>query len=183
MLGHPPWSARERTERFEEFVELTDLLLRQPAVSYTGRHYAADEARTHPGCVQSPRIPFAIAATGRRGLRLAAVHAQCWITNGARDGHEGVPAHRGAEIVSEQTSRLEEACAAAGRDPASLARMVVTGTELDAGLASVEAFRDTAGRYAEAGVTDLVVHWPRPEPPFAADLATFERIFSERGQA
>ena len=42
----------------------------------------------------------------------------------------------------------------------------------------MEAFRDTAGRYAEAGVTDLVVHWPRAEEPYAADLATFERIFS-----
>ena len=44
-------------------------------------------------------------------------------------------------------------------------------------LTSVEAFRDTAGRYEEVGVTDLVVHWPRPAPPFAGDEATFERTF------
>jgi hypothetical protein len=42
----------------------------------------------------------------------------------------------------------------------------------------VEAFRDVAGRYAEVGVTDLVVHWPRDHEPYVADLATFERIFS-----
>lgn len=55
---------------------------------------------------------------------------------------------------------------------------VLSGPRLDGGLASAEAFRDTIGRYAEVGVTDFVVHWPRPEEPYAADLATFERIFS-----
>src|SRR5262249_33596806 len=60
MLGNPPWSRRERAERFAEFVELTDLLLREPAVSRRGRYYTAEEARTHPGCLQRPRVPFAI---------------------------------------------------------------------------------------------------------------------------
>ena len=32
--------------------------------------------------------------------------------------------------------------------------------------------------YAEVGVTDLVVHWPRAGEPYAADLPTFERIFT-----
>ena len=88
------------------------------------------------------------------------------------------PAAEGVEVVRRQLAQLDDACAAAGRDPASLARLVLTGPELDGGLASVEAFRDTAGRYDEAGVTDLVVHWPRAEEPYAADLATFERILS-----
>jgi hypothetical protein len=35
-----------------------------------------------------------------------------------------------------------------------------------------------AGRYAEVGVTDLVVHWPRESEPYVADLAVFERIFT-----
>jgi hypothetical protein len=74
--------------------------------------------------------------------------------------------------------RLDDACAEIGRDPRSLQRLVLTGPQLDAGLSSVEAFRDGAERYAETGVTDFVVHWPRPEGPYAADLGTFERIFS-----
>jgi hypothetical protein len=57
---------------------------------------------------------------------------------------------------------------------------VLSGPVLDAGLASVEAFRDTLGRYAEVGVTDFIVHWPRPAPPYAGDLASFERIVSSR---
>ena len=87
-------------------------------------------------------------------------------------------AKEGANVVREQIYRLDDACAQVGRDPASLRRLVLSGPRLDGGLASVEAFRDTTGRYAEVGVTDFVVHWPRPDDPYAADLATFERIFS-----
>jgi alkanesulfonate monooxygenase SsuD/methylene tetrahydromethanopterin reductase-like flavin-dependent oxidoreductase (luciferase family) len=182
MLGHPPWSALERADRFEEFIDLTDRLLREPQVSFTGRYYAAEEAHTHPRCVQSPRIPFVVAATGPRGLRLAATHGASWVTTGDRRGDGAVAARDGARVVAEQRARLDDACASVGRDPASLGRMVLTGPELDAGLSSEEHFRDTAGRYAEVGVTDLVVHWPRAEPPYAADRTMFERIFSGGGR-
>jgi hypothetical protein len=37
----------------------------------------------------------------------------------------------------------------------------------------------TIGRYEEVGVTDLVIQWPRPSEPYAADRATFERIAAE----
>ncbi|WP_438949092.1 LLM class flavin-dependent oxidoreductase, partial [Streptomyces harbinensis] len=40
--------------------------------SYRGDFYSAHEVRTIPGCVQRPRLPFAVAATGPRGMRLAA---------------------------------------------------------------------------------------------------------------
>jgi hypothetical protein len=30
------------------------------------------------------------------------------------------------------------------------------------------------------GITDLVVHWPRPGEPYAGDVATFERVVSSR---
>jgi alkanesulfonate monooxygenase SsuD/methylene tetrahydromethanopterin reductase-like flavin-dependent oxidoreductase (luciferase family) len=180
ILGQPPWSGRERADRFIEFVTLTDALLRQPATSYAGRFYSADEARNPPGCVQQPRIPFAIAATGRRGMRLAVKYAQTWVTTGDRTRAAPVGAAEGARLLREEITRLDDVCNANGRDPATLRRRVLSGPVLDAGLASVEAFRDTLGRYADAGVTDFVVHWPRPAPPYAGDLASFERIVSSR---
>ena len=178
MLGSPAWSLRERTDRFAEFVDLTDRLLRTGATSARGRFYRATEARTYPGCVQQPRVPFAIAATGPRGMRLAAQYAQTWVTTG--DPHREDPADpvEGARIVARQSGRVDEACEAVGRDPASLRRLVLSGLHLDGGLASAAAFEETLGRYDAVGVTDFVVHWPRPTEPFAADLATFERIFS-----
>jgi alkanesulfonate monooxygenase SsuD/methylene tetrahydromethanopterin reductase-like flavin-dependent oxidoreductase (luciferase family) len=179
MLGQAPWSPRERADRFAEFVELCDRLLRQRETTHAGRFYSASEARTWPGCVQRPRVPFAIAATGPRGMRLAARYGESWVTTGdpARTGPLGPV--EGARMIREQIARLEDACAEEGRDPASLRRLVLSGLLLDGGLASVEAFRETSGRYAEAGATDFIVHWPRPDAPFAADPATFERIALE----
>jgi alkanesulfonate monooxygenase SsuD/methylene tetrahydromethanopterin reductase-like flavin-dependent oxidoreductase (luciferase family) len=180
MLGQAAWSRRERADRFAEFVRLTDQLLRQPATSFTGTYYSASEARTYPGCVQRPRIPFAVAATGPRGMRLAARYGETWVTLGDRARAASMDAEEGAKVVREQIVQLDDACAQVGRDPTSLRRLVLSGALLDPGLGSVEAFRDTIGRYAQVGVTDFVVHWPRPAEPYAADLATFEHIFSEQ---
>ena len=111
VLGHEPWSTTERQDRFAEFVELLDRLLTDRRVSFTGRFWSADEARTHPGCVQLPRVPFAIAATGPKSMRVAARHASIWVTNGDRS-HAGPPLHadRGAEVVAQQLRRFEQVC-------------------------------------------------------------------------
>jgi alkanesulfonate monooxygenase SsuD/methylene tetrahydromethanopterin reductase-like flavin-dependent oxidoreductase (luciferase family) len=178
ILGQTPWSVRERADRFVEFVDLLDRLLRQPETSYEGRFYSAREARTHPGCVQRPRIPFAVAAAGTRGMRLAATYAETWVTTGERRSERPLGAEEGAGVVRDLMARLDSACADVGRDPTSIKRLVLTGPCLDEGLASPEAFRDTVGRYASVGVTDLVVHWPRPSEPYAGDLQTFERIMA-----
>lgn len=175
MLGQDAWSRRERADRFTEFVELLDRLLREPAVSHRGRFYSADEARTYPGCVQRPRVPFAIAATGPRGMELAARYAETWVTTGTR-ASEHLDGASGAALVARQIEHLTEACGRVGRDPNALDRLVVTGAGLDPGLSSVQEFRDTAARYADAGVTDLVVHWPRSSEPYAADPEIFESI-------
>ena len=180
VVGQDPWSAGERADRFAEFLDLLDRLLRHPETSYRGRFYSAVDARTYPGCVQVPRIPFAVAATGPRGMQLAVTHGRTWVTTGDL-GPEGdlLDTDEGVAVVRAQMDRLDEACVAAGRDPVSIDRLVLTGPRLDAGLTSLDAFDDTAGRYADAGVTDLVVHWPRSAEPYAGDRDVFERIFSE----
>lgn len=180
MFGHEPWDRGERTERFEEFVELTDRLLRHPVgTTYSGRHYKAVDVRLQPGCIQRPRIPFAVAASGPRGMRLAATYGDTWVTIGD-PAYSGPPldAEAGAALVARQIDQLEQACAAVERDPSSISRLVVSGLNLDSGLTSRDRFEDTVGRYAAVGITDLVVHWPRPSDPFAGDLDIFERIFS-----
>ena len=166
ILGQEPWSRSERTARFVEFVDLTDAVLRDPATSFQGTYYAADEARSYPGCVQRPRVPFAVAATGPRAMAVVARHGDTWVTTG---GSTPIPA---------QVAMLEEACAQIGRDATTLRRLLLSGPELDPGLGSPAQFDDTAGRYEAMGITDFAVHWPRQTEPYRADLATFERIFS-----
>lgn len=160
------WSRSERTARFEEFVALLDRLLTQPATSSEGRYYIANEARAIPGCRQRPRLPFAIAATRPRGMRLAARYGSSWVASDSRGA--------GRELVE----RLDEACAAEDRDPRSLARLVLVGHR-ERPLVSLEAFRDVAGRYEAAGFSDLVVHWPRPDEPFKADISVLERVAAD----
>lgn len=81
-LGQEPWAPRERADHFGEFVALLDRLLSEDVVSHEGVHYSAHEVRNIPGCVQRPRLPFAVAATGPRGLNLAARYGQAWVTTG-----------------------------------------------------------------------------------------------------
>ncbi|MFC4139169.1 MULTISPECIES: LLM class flavin-dependent oxidoreductase [unclassified Microbacterium] len=174
VLGHEPWSARERADRLRDFTALLDRLLTEPAVTQTEGAYLAHEARNIPGPVQRPRVPFAIAATGPRGLRLTAQYGQAWVTT---DG--GGSTAESQTIVREQVSRLESACEEAGRDPASVERILLTGFTPDSALDGVEHFLETAAGYRDAGITEIVLHWPIPDTQFAADQDVFERIITE----
>ena len=178
MLGHEAWSPGERADRFAEFVSLTDRLLRNASVSARGRWYSADEARSIPGCVQQPRVPFAVAATGPRGMRLAVKYGDAWVTTGDPQTTP-LNAAAGVRVIAAQMERLDGACAEAGRDPDTVDRLVLTGPHLDPGLGSVEQFRETVDRYREIGVTDLVVHWPRTGPPYEGDRTAFERAITD----
>jgi alkanesulfonate monooxygenase SsuD/methylene tetrahydromethanopterin reductase-like flavin-dependent oxidoreductase (luciferase family) len=180
VLGQDAWTPQERADRFAEFVDLSDRLLREPVTSYEGRFYSAVGARTHPGCVQRPRVPFAIAATGKRAMQLAARYADTWVTTGDRAAETALPAADGATLVRRQMDALDDACAAIGRDPSSLDRLVLTGLRLDPGTGSTGELDDAIAHYAAIGVTDYVVHWPRESGPFAGDAAAFEGILASR---
>jgi hypothetical protein len=99
------------------------------------------------------------------------------VTIGDR-AREGLNAAEGVSVIAAQIAQLEAACATVGRDPNTLGRMVLSGMCLDAGLDSVESFRETLRAYQAVGVTDFVVHWPRASAPYAGDLAHFERVIS-----
>lgn len=179
-LGTVPDSWSERLGRFAEWVELADLLLRQPTTSYAGTYYSAGTAETGVAAGgQEPRPPFALAAVGPRAMRLVASYAQTWVTLGdPRERDKPVE-----QTLRNQTERLVAACDHVGRDPATVDRLLLTGLGAERPLASLEAFRDVAGRVEQAGITDLVVHWPRESGPFAGELRVLEEIAAETGQA
>jgi alkanesulfonate monooxygenase SsuD/methylene tetrahydromethanopterin reductase-like flavin-dependent oxidoreductase (luciferase family) len=179
MTRRAPWSRRERTERFAEYVELTDLLLTQPVTSFDGRYYLADEVHSHPLCRQQPRVPFAIAASGPRGMALTARFGQYWVTTGEPNAFARAPYEQAIPLVRKQVEAMEKACLDAGRDPATLSRLLVAGPTVGNVLDSPEAFFDAAGQLAEAGITDLVVQWPRPDEPFQGDVAVLEGVAEE----
>lgn len=180
-LGQEAWTPRERADRFAEFVPLLDRLLTEDAVTEHGEHYTALEARNIPGCVQRPRLPFAVAATGPRGLKLAARHGQAWVTTGDPKLYEnGTPEESRAALRS-QNEKFTAACAEIGRDAGEPDRILLTGFTPDrtAPLESVDAFVDFAGRHAELGFTEIVIHAPIPDSVFDVDEKVFERIATE----
>ncbi|MFE9448697.1 LLM class flavin-dependent oxidoreductase [Streptomyces sp. NPDC006739] len=180
-LGQEPWTPKERAGRFGEFVALLDRLLTEDAVSEQGTFYSAGEARNIPGCVQHPRLPFAVAATGPRGLKLAARYGQAWVTTGDPKLYEDGTPEQSVEALRGQVEKLGAACEASGRDAAELEKVLLTGFTPDRSrpLESVDAFVDFAGRHRELGFTEIVIHWPIPDSDFAADQAVFEKIATE----
>jgi alkanesulfonate monooxygenase SsuD/methylene tetrahydromethanopterin reductase-like flavin-dependent oxidoreductase (luciferase family) len=176
MTRRTPWGRRERTERFAEYVRLTDLLLRQPVTTFDGRYYVADEVHSYPLCRQRPRVPFAVAAAGPRGMRLAAEYGSYWVTTGEPNRVESAPYEQALPIVRQQVEALEKACAEADRDPATVARLLICGPSVGGVLESPAAFFDAAGRFAEAGITDFVVQWPRSSEPFSGNADVLEKV-------
>jgi alkanesulfonate monooxygenase SsuD/methylene tetrahydromethanopterin reductase-like flavin-dependent oxidoreductase (luciferase family) len=175
-----PWSPRERADRFEEFVTLLDRLLREPVTTEEGRFYHAFGARMHPGCLQRPRLPFAVAAGGRRGMRLAARFGTTWVTEG-RPQPDGstIGIEAALPTLAVEVERIDAACAEVGRDPGTLGRLLFVGLRVSGVTDSLEAFRDAVGRLSALGFTDLAVPWPRPADPFAGDSGMLEVIAAE----
>ncbi|MDH6215112.1 LLM class flavin-dependent oxidoreductase [Streptomyces pseudovenezuelae] len=180
-LGQEPWTPRERANRLAEFVPLLDRLLTEDSVSYKGDFYSAHEARNIPGCVQRPRLPFAVAATGPRGLRLAARYGQAWVTTGDPKLFEDGTPEQSVRALRGQLDKLTDACTELGRDANELDRILLTGFTPDRArpLASLDAFVDFAGRHRDLGFTELVIHWPIPDSDFATDEKVFEQIAME----
>lgn len=175
VLGGAELSPKARVDRFAEFVELSDSLLTNERTNFTGEHYRAVEARSAPGCVQQPRVPFVLAANGPRSMRIAARFGQGWVTTGApSDSLDGW-----WRSVAERAERFDEALAAAGRDGAAVDRYVTLGPSPVFVLSNVEVFRDAVGRAGELGFTDVVTHWPRPDGPYAGSPAVLERVAAE----
>lgn len=178
-LGQQAWTAKERADRFDEFLPLLDELLREPVTTRHGEFYDAVEARNLPGCVQTPRVPFLVAATGPRGLKLAAQYGQGWVTYGDPKGPGEVPVTEAPDVIRRQIERLTDACATQGRDVAELTKVLLEGSTAERPLASLDAFVDWAGTYRDLGIDELVIHWPVPDSIFANDLAVFEEIAIE----
>lgn len=179
VITRTKMSRRARTARFEEFVDMLDQLLRNPVTTSVGNYFSCYEARMTPGCVQQPRLPLAIAAAGNRGLALTARHGQAWVTTGPVNWADGFTERECLDAVADQVQRLRSACERICRDPAELDRILVATDFAGDFFTSPERFLDLAECYAKAGISHIVVHWPRPEGIYAGDESALHRIAEE----
>ncbi|MGS2614038.1 LLM class flavin-dependent oxidoreductase [Micromonospora sp. LZ34] len=165
VLGGETLPPRQRVDRFGEFTELLDLVLREDGTTWRGDWFAAVDARNNPGCVQTPRVPFVVAANGPRSMTLVARFGQGWVTTGTG----GDDLDSWWDGVTEVSARLDTTLAAAGRDPATLDRYLSLDSAPVFSLRSAQFFADQVGRAAALGFTDVVTHWPRASSWYAGD--------------
>lgn len=175
VLGQEPLTPQQRSDRFGEFVELLDEILRHDTTDYDGDYFTAVQARRAPGCVQLPRVPFVVAANGTRSMRLAAQYGQGWVTTGRGGDTEDEWWRR----VGELSLRFTDVCREQERDPAQVHRYLQADAAPEFSLSSIERFRDVIGRAGELGFTDVITHWPRPDSPYAGTESTVEEIATE----
>ena len=177
MGGFPNWSAKERVERFDEYVALVRQLLSQEVTTFHGSHYSAEGAIMNPRPVQSPRPPVMIAAMGPKMLRIAAEHADIWNSLSFLTGF----AHQLAETRA-RASGIDDYCAALGRDPSSLRRSytMFDGEARHKGgsisyFESAEVFVDQVSQVVGLGITDVGLYYPLD----ATQIVTFEKIATD----
>ncbi len=163
-FGVPFPETGELVARFQEAVVLIDKLLTQDVTTFEGEYYQVHDAPFRPRPVQRPRPPLTLGAHGPRMLRFAARYADRWNSHGST-----------AEI-KERNDRLDEACAAIGRDPDAIIRSLY-GWTIPMGVdpwSSPDAFADVVGRYREAGMSEFLMEAPHEE-----QFSVMERIASD----
>lgn len=120
-FGYP---TDRKFSRFHEALQIIQPLLKSGKVDFQGHYCEANACELRPRRPRGGDLPLMIASTGDRMLDLTARYADAW--NG------WVVPGRNADLLG----RLDAACEAAGRDPATLERigMVMvdhTGVEID----------------------------------------------------
>jgi alkanesulfonate monooxygenase SsuD/methylene tetrahydromethanopterin reductase-like flavin-dependent oxidoreductase (luciferase family) len=162
MVGLDAWTPKERVARFAEYVALVSRLLTGEAVAHTGQYYAAETTGLAPRPLQSPRIPIIVAAMGPVMLRHAARLADIWNSiSFAADFAAQLDETRG------RIEAIDTACAAIGRDPATLRRSYLmfdpTARASGGRLAYYESeatFLAMAEKLIAAGISEIGLYYP-----------------------
>lgn len=174
ILAGEDLSVGERVERFQEFTDLLLQLRGEDHVDADGRWFSARDARTLP---RPTPVPVLVAANGPRSVRYAARVGDGWVTTGRPA--DSLEQWWGG--LADARTTFDEALRTAGRDPADVPRYLNLDSSPVFSLDSVMRFHDMVGRAEELGFTDVVVHWPRAEPPYQGDVTVLEQVASARG--
>lgn len=161
---------KERVERFAEAVEILDRLLRNDTTTFSGAYYQLHEAPMRPAPVQKPRPPLTLGAHKPKMLAIVAKYADRWNSFGSVDE------------IRERNQRLDEACAAIGRNPREIIRSfygmapretMANRLQFDP-WESPDAFMHMVGTYREVGIEEFIVDGPETH-----QLDMMERIATD----
>jgi probable F420-dependent oxidoreductase len=115
-----------RVARFEEAFTIIRTLLREGRIDFEGEYYQARDCELRPGPARNGGPPLLIGSNGARMLSIAIPHVEAWNTWYADIDNR--PAG-----LAPLRDRVDAACRAAGRDPASVERTVAVLVRLAGG--------------------------------------------------
>ena len=150
-----PWE--RRFDRFEDALRIITAMLRTGRADHSGRLESARGALIRPRGPRPDGLPVMVGAAGPRMLRLTAELADDW-NAGMRTPGELVP----------MLALLDEALAAAGREPGSIRR-------------SAEAMVEPVGVLVDQGAADTFGSWERPIAGAPGNIAGMLRRYAELG--
>lgn len=160
--GVVPWPPAQRAARFAELVSVVDGVLR-------GKDVLAGFPALAP---VERRVPLTVAAHGRAALRVAAAHADRWVSYGGF----GLTTDEHLALTRRRLAVLDEQCAATGR---TVRRMLLAGSPAVTAeplWSSVGAVEDFVGRYEQAGIDEFAFYYP-PGPLWTDQAA--DRVFED----
>ncbi len=170
-----------RTDRFAEAIAIITGLLRDGHIDYQGEYYEARDCELRPRGPRPNGPPIVVGASnaGPRMLDMTARYADEWNTWFSSTGNT-------VEGLLPLLDKVDAACEAAGRDPATLARSAavivevgphapssMTGPPLTGSPAEIAA---GLRAHADAGLSHVQV-WLEPNTP--AGIAAFAPVLEE----
>ncbi|MGI3783067.1 MAG: LLM class flavin-dependent oxidoreductase [Janthinobacterium lividum] len=160
VLGQTELTMRERADRFEEWAILLLEALAGGVTDHAGPYYVAVDARTLPGCFQTPHVPLTVAATGPRGMRIAAEHADAWVTYGPYD--RSLPPDEWLTEVGRQNERFSAVLDETAPHRA-VRRIAQVAASEQRPFVDPGAYAQLVQGLADAGFDEVSVHWPRAD--------------------
>lgn len=160
-FGIPYPSMAERFEMLDEQLQILIGLWTRPLFSFDGRHYRLRDAVFEPKPVQRPHPPIVVGGYGKpRLVRLAAMYAdELNLDNPSPD------------YCREVFDRLDDACRAVSRDPATIRRSAMLAWDGANAHATPSEQRRLLSAYAVAGVQKIVLDaWPGPASPRSIEV-------------
>jgi alkanesulfonate monooxygenase SsuD/methylene tetrahydromethanopterin reductase-like flavin-dependent oxidoreductase (luciferase family) len=170
-----------RVDRFAEALAIISGLLRDGHIDFDGTYYQARDCELRPRGPRphGPTIMVGASSAGPRMLDLAARYADGWNTWFNSTGNT-------VEGLQPLLANVDAACAAAGRDPATLERSAAVIVEVGPHEPSAMTGPPLTGSpaeiatglraYADAGVSHVQV-WLEPNTP--AGIAAFAPVLEE----
>lgn len=163
-LNYPGPGAR--VAMLDEALTVIRALWTEPSVTFTGQYFTLTDALGEPKALQQPHPPIVIGGSGPKMLRVIARHADEW----------NMPVNGEADEWATVSARLDDACAAVGRDPKQIRRSVQLFLhpqqegQMEQQLAGLE-------RFEELGCEHAVLSFY--QPPTTEQLRTAAELAKE----